>query len=805
MVYPFLKIYHMKKTILFTILMTLALFRVSAAERVIENPPFSVGTHSNVNIFKVTLNEEETLLTMMISHRSTDWIRIASDTYIRVNGQKYIVKSAEGIELDKEVYSDESGKTNFTLKFDPIDPDAKHLDFIESDCKNCFKIWGVELQSNVLTNRQEVPQKIKDEATIKEDGKSLEAPRLEAGNAIFKGQFLGYVPDMKWIVNIYVDNPITSNQEELEVAVQEDGSFELQVPLVTSMQVLFRNPIYNRYILLSPDRETTVYIDLQQKSCQESEYRVDRCTHSKYMYYGGANAEINNQMHDLNPSDYYRNTFYNQEAYKEIVGMTAEQYKSYILEKVDGIAQEFSKKGLTKKALEFAIMDLRFNAIDKLMRCDYELKNAYRQAHNLSREDDGYVAPEFDKSYYSFFKDFDINRDYSLYSHRFGSTVNSISFLNHKRIRLNSLPDDNLFQQLIESGSIAPEDLGTLGILRKQTWDNWDEQRMQTYKEAGVLFVQALIDSGKLTGEYLTEANKSLLLYADSKNNYPSLVESSIGLYIILLQDGIFTSEELGSIYGSSFAKTNEQEEMSLELQEEEQKFNEKYAAEINAIQAKNDFKKSIAYIGDILGSTEGIVFELLEVKPLGRKFEEYTPLTAPELNNLSKMKNPFYFDYFKEQNDQLLVRIEENKNKKGYNVHEVPEGSSDSFFTDLMKPFEGNVIFVDFWATWCGPCRSAMKQFEPAKKELQEKGVIFVYLTDESSPLGTWENMIPEIHGEHFRMKDEQYNILKRKFGVDGVPAYLILNKKGEQIYFRVGFEGVDAMRRILNNALND
>ena len=794
----------MKNTALLTVLMILALFQVSAADRIIENPPFSVGTHSNVNIFKVTLNEKETLLTMMISHSPTFWIRIDSDTYIRANGQKHIVKSAEGIELDKETYSDESGKTIFTLKFDPINPDTKHLDFIESDCEDCFKIWGVELQSNVLTNRQEIPQKIKDEAIIKEDGKPLEIPQLKAGNATFKGRFLGYVPDMNWTVNVYVNNPITSSQEELEVTIGEDGSFELQVPLITTMQVLFRNPIYNRYILLSPNKETTVYIDLQQRSCQESQYRVDRCAKSKYMYYGGANAEINNQMHDLDPSDYYHNTLYNQDAYKEIAGMTADQYKQYILGMVDDLSREFSQKGLTKKALEFAMMDLHFAAIYKLMFGDYELKDAYRRVHNLSREDGlaGYKDPEFDKNYYSFLKDFDINRNHSLYSEGFGNTVNMLGFLDRKRFRIFSL-DDSQFRQLIESGSIAQEDLGIAETLRKQAWENWDKQSMQVYRESGVLFVQTLIDSGKLTGKYLTEANKSLALYADSKNNYPSLHESSIGLHIDLLQDRIFTSEELGAIYQSSFAKHNELMELSPELQEKEQKFYQKYAGEINAIHTKKDIEKSKAYLGDILGSTEGIVFDFLEIKSLGRKFEEYTPLTSMELSNLSKMKNPFYFDYLTQKNNQLLVLIEENKNKKGYNIHEAPEGSGDNFFSDLMKPFEGKVVLVDFWATWCSPCLRAMKQFEAAKKELQEKGVVFVYLTDESSPLGTWQNMIPDIQGEHFRMKYEQYNALKMKFEMNSIPTYLILNKKGEQIYFRVGFEGVDALKRILNGAL--
>ena len=340
----------MKRIVLSIASAIIALSYAFAADIVVENPPFSVCTHSNVYITKITMNEEATYLTMTVHHSPTAWIRMASDTYIRVNDKKFTVLSADGIELDKEVFSDESYKTVFTLKFDPINPDAKHLDFLESDCDGCFKIWGVELKSKVLTNRETMPKEIIDAAiNIKDDGKSLEIPQLKEGLASLKGHFLGYNPDMNWKVQIYINNPVTGIQENLEVWVQKDGHFELQVPLITTMQILFRNPIYNNYIILSPDKETTVYVDLQQKSCQELQHRIDKCPESQYMYFGGANAEINNQMNGLRILENISDRFNGQQLQKDILGMTTEQYKSYILNKVDVTTEELKQKGLTKK------------------------------------------------------------------------------------------------------------------------------------------------------------------------------------------------------------------------------------------------------------------------------------------------------------------------------------------------------------------------------------------------------------------------------------------------------------------------
>ena len=123
-----------------------------------------------------------------------------------------------------------------------------------------------------------------------------------------------------------------------------------------------------------------------------------------------------------------------------------------------------------------------------------------------------------------------------------------------------------------------------------------------------------------------------------------------------------------------------------------------------------------------------------------------------------------------------------------------------------LAKNYEGKVVIIDFWATWCGPCRQAMKLIDEIKPELQEKGVVFVYLTGETSPLEKWQSMITTIEGDHYRLTNKQWSELCRGLGLMGIPSYMILNKDGSTAYdnFKTGgYPGSEVLKNQAEVAL--
>ncbi|MCM1452466.1 MAG: TlpA family protein disulfide reductase [Clostridium sp.] len=149
-------------------------------------------------------------------------------------------------------------------------------------------------------------------------------------------------------------------------------------------------------------------------------------------------------------------------------------------------------------------------------------------------------------------------------------------------------------------------------------------------------------------------------------------------------------------------------------------------------------------------------------------------------LDTLRTVSNPF----FAEAVDSLAARTGRKMaalKAKGMALP-TPEGADDKVFDAIIAPHKGKVVVVDLWNTWCGPCRGALKANEPLKTgELADEDIVWIYIADESSDAVKYLEMIPEIKGLHYKVSDSQISAIRKRFDVDGIPYYILVDREGK------------------------
>jgi thiol-disulfide isomerase/thioredoxin len=103
------------------------------------------------------------------------------------------------------------------------------------------------------------------------------------------------------------------------------------------------------------------------------------------------------------------------------------------------------------------------------------------------------------------------------------------------------------------------------------------------------------------------------------------------------------------------------------------------------------------------------------------------------------------------------------------------------------LSDFKGKVVILDFWATWCGPCKESMPGLQKIYDEVRDQGVVVVSLNvwDAKDPFDAW---IKINSGTTYNftfafdpLGREKGNIAASMFNVSGIPTMYIIGRDGK------------------------
>lgn len=107
------------------------------------------------------------------------------------------------------------------------------------------------------------------------------------------------------------------------------------------------------------------------------------------------------------------------------------------------------------------------------------------------------------------------------------------------------------------------------------------------------------------------------------------------------------------------------------------------------------------------------------------------------------------------------------------------------------LSELKGKVVYVDFWATWCGPCRKSFPWMNEMRKKYRKQGlrIVAISLDSEKANVAKFLKKIPA----NFTIAYDPDGKVADKYKVEVMPSSYLIDRKGRIVETHLGFRDKD------------
>lgn len=225
-----------------------------------------------------------------------------------------------------------------------------------------------------------------------------------------------------------------------------------------------------------------------------------------------------------------------------------------------------------------------------------------------------------------------------------------------------------------------------------------------------------------------------------------------------------------------------------------ERKGDQKFKLFANVIESKKYYNINYAGLFANLFHANGIFRKMIVYDGYTSVIREYVYQEDEDCNCSKFFDNLVVKDLTKENLDFLFVA---KPSSDSVGIEAAISDASPFFFKGAMTysrdtirslaEFEGSFVYVDLWASWCGPCRLEMPYLQKVKDHYYGANLKILSISlDEEKSWGAWVKSMNrlDMNWHNWIVPGGFYSAFSREYEVKAIPRYLILNPKGEVVF---------------------